>query len=253
MSDDFSLVGAVALVTGAVGALGSDIARALSRAGAAVAVHHLDQPDEATALAEELSAHGYGATVVSGDVTSPSDARTMVEATEAVLGPLTLLVNNAGIIDERPLLEMPLEVWQRTIDVDLTGVFVMCQAVLAGMQHRPGSSIVNVASQVPFKGGPNLASYAAAKGGVVGLTRALAREFGPGVRVNAIAPGPLTTPMTAPYTDDEEWVRARVANLVDQRLGDTAEVAPSVVFLASPAGRLYLGQTLHVNGGGVMA
>lgn len=251
--NDFSLDGAVALVTGAVGALGADIARALSRAGAAVAVHHLDQPEEAERLAAELRESGPGATCVGGDVTSPDDARAMVAAAERDLGPLTILVNNAGIMDERPLLEMPLEVWQRTIDVDLTGVFVMCQAALAGMQHRPGSSVVNVASQVPFKGGPNLASYAAAKGGVVGLTRALAREFGPDVRVNAIAPGPLTTPMTAPYTDDPEWVAARTANLVDRRLGDTAEVAPTVVFLASPAGRLYLGQTLHVNGGGVMA
>jgi 3-oxoacyl-[acyl-carrier protein] reductase len=115
-----------------------------------------------------------------------------------------------------------------------------------------GGAIINVASQVPLRGGTGVASYAAAKAGVIGLTRALARELGPRIRVAAIAPGPVESPMTAKHAADPEWVAARVGTLIERRFALPEEVAPSVVFLAAASGTLFHGQTLHVNGGGAL-
>lgn len=246
---DLPLAGRVALVTGAAGSLGSDICRELSRSGANVAVHHLDTPDEAEALAGELRILGASATVVQGDVVR--NANQIVEQTESELGPIDVLVNNAGYMDERPMLETPLEIWQRTLDIDLTGVFLMCQATLAGMVERGRGNIVNVSSQLAFKGGLSVAPYCAAKAGVVGLTRAMAREFGPMIQVTAVAPGPLETPMTQPFAD-KAWLSARTSGLIIGRLGQTDEVAPIVAFLAGDGAALLNGQVIHCNGGGVM-
>jgi 3-oxoacyl-[acyl-carrier protein] reductase len=245
------LEGRVALVTGAAGDLGSALAAALAEAGAHVVVHHLRDPDRAEAVAATVRGHGVTALILEGDVTVPDEVRALVADTERELGPVDILVNNAGLMDEVPFLEMSLERWQRTIDVDLTGVFLCSQEVARGMVARRAGTIINVASQLAFKGARDTVAYSAAKGGVVGFTRALARELGPAVRVNAIAPGPLETAMTAPYADDD-WRAYRTAHMIAGRLGDAAEVAPSVVFLASDGAALFHGQTLHVNGGGVM-
>jgi 3-oxoacyl-[acyl-carrier protein] reductase len=251
MGADRSLDGRVAIVTGAAGDLGSALAIALGQAGAAVVVHHLREPERAEAVCETIRAAGAEALALDADVTVPAEVQAMVAEAERVLGPLDILVNNAGVMDEGPLLETTLEAWKRTIDVNLTGVFICTQAVIGGMAERGSGAVVNVASQLAFKGARDTASYCASKGGVVGFTHALAREFGPAVRVNAVAPGPLETSMTGPFATPE-WRAYRTAHMVSGELGDPADVAPAVVFLASDAAALFHGQTLHCNGGGVM-
>ncbi|MBB3042885.1 SDR family oxidoreductase [Nocardioides sp. LMS-CY] len=248
----FDLTGRTALVTGGAGGLGREMVAALAAAGARVAIHHLGQQDEARELAEKLRGDGAEVAVVEGDVTSWDEAAAFVAATEDALGPIDVLVNNAGYMTAGRITEMTLEQWSRTIDVDLTGVFVVSRHVLVGMLERGSGAIVNVSSQLAYKGAEDFASYCAAKAGVLGLTRAMAREVGPQVRVNAIAPGPITTPMTD-ASFDEELTRARTASLVAGRMGLAHEVAPSVVFLASEAASYIHGQTIHVNGGGVLS
>lgn len=245
------LAGGRVMVTGAPGDLGSALCRAIAAAGAGVVVHHLGTPDAAHELVEELRGLGVRADGIEGDVSDPDRVRAMVTELE-VSGPLTGLVNNAGIMDEQPFLETTLQSWQRTLDVDLTGVFLMSQEVGRRMATRGSGAIVNISSQLAYKGGLNVVAYCAAKAGVLGLTRAMARELGPAVTVNAVAPGPLETAMTSPYADGE-WLAVRTRPLVTQRLGQPEEVAPAVVFLLSTEAALFHGQTLHPNGGGVMA
>ncbi|WP_341359204.1 SDR family oxidoreductase [Georgenia sp. M64] len=245
-----ALAGKVVLVTGATGGIGSATAHAAATAGARVAVHHLRDAERADALAAALP--GAGHVVVEADVTDPGDVEAMVGAVVDRAGALDVLVNNAGIMEDQPFLTMDLTDWRRTTSVDLDGVFLCCRHAGARMWEGDGGVIVNVASQLAFKGAAGYAPYVAAKAGVVGLTRSLARELGPRVRVCAIAPGPVDSPMTAPY-QDMAWIAERTAPLVAGRLADPAEVAAAIVFLASDAASLMHGQTLHANGGGVLA
>ncbi|WP_053207216.1 SDR family NAD(P)-dependent oxidoreductase [Jiangella muralis] len=244
------LTGEVALVTGATGALGAAICRDLARAGADVAVHHLDEPEAARALADELAAFGVRTTTVAADVTSWDQAGAAVSAVGHSLGTITVLVNNAGFMEPVRIVDSSLADWRRTLGVDLDGVFVVTRHVLPGMLETHGR-IVNVSSQLAFKGAVDYVAYATAKAGVLGFTKALAREVGPRVRVNAIAPGPIDTPMVRPYATPD-WVDARTRDSVTARLGTPEEIGPAVVFLAGPGAELMHGQTLHLNGGGVM-
>lgn len=249
---DLPLAGRTVLVTGALGGLGAPIVDALAAAGARVAVHHLGQRDEAERAVGELRGRGTDALAVQADVTDWNQVERMVADIEAGLGPVDVLVNNAGFMAPGRLVEMTLEQWNRTIDVDLTGVFLVSRHVLPGMLARGSGVVVNMSSQLAFKGAHDYTSYCAAKAGVVGLTRAMAREVGPVVRVNAIAPGPIDTEFIRPWKTDE-WVAERTRDSVAGRLGRPEEIAPAVVFLASPGASLLHGQTLHLNGGGVMA
>lgn len=246
------LAGRTALVTGALGAIGSAIVDDLGAAGASIGLHHLGQSDEAARRVAELRDRGIRAHAVEADVRDWDRAAAMVSELEDELGPVEILVNNAGYMTPAGFTEMSLEEWQRTIDVDLTGVFVCSRQVVPGMARRGGGVIVNVSSQLAFKGARDYTSYCAAKAGVIGLTRAMARELGPAIRVNAVAPGPVDTPFIAPWAT-EEWRTERTRDLVTGRLAEAREVAPAVTFLASPGGSLLHGQTLHINGGGVMA
>jgi 3-oxoacyl-[acyl-carrier protein] reductase len=247
----FDLSGRTALVTGAVGGLGREMVAALARAGARVAIHHLGQDAEAKELAHAVNATGGRTTVVEGDVTAWDEAAGFVSVAENNLGPIDILVNNAGFMAAGKITETTLQQWRKTIDVDLTGVFIVSRHVLPGMLDRGHGIIINLSSQLAYKGAADFASYCAAKAGVLGLTRAMAREVGPTVRVNAIAPGPITTPMTE-ESFDEELARERTAGLVARRMGEAQEIAPAVVYLASDASAYMHGQTLHLNGGGVM-
>lgn len=248
----FDLTGRTALVTGAAGGLGQEMVRALAAAGARVAVHHFGQQEEAEQLVAELHETGSAAVVVDGDISDWESAAAFVTAAESALGPIDVLVNNAGMMEERRFVDMDLADWRRTLAVDLDGVFITCRQVVPGMLERGHGVIINVSSQLAYKGAADFASYAAAKAGVLGLTRAMARELGPVIRVNAIAPGPITTPMTA-ASFDEELTRARTADLVAGRMGRADEIAPAVVYLASQAATFMHGQTVHLNGGGVMS
>lgn len=245
------LAGEVAMVTGAVGALGSAICRDLARAGADVVVHHLRQDDEAVALCRELEALGVRALALSADVTDWDEVGAAVQQVHDQLGPIGILVNNAGWMESRRLVDTDLAQWRRTMSVDLDGVFVVTRHVVPGMVERGRGRIVSVSSQLAYKGATDFVAYCTAKAGVLGFTRALAREVGPAVRVNAIAPGPIDTPMVTPHATPE-WVHVRTRDSVIGRLGTPDEIGPAVVFLVGPGAELFHGQTLHLNGGGVL-
>lgn len=245
------LQGRTALITGAAGGIGSAIAREFRRAGAHVALTDrnrsmvdrlLEQPDFAS------GATGYGA-----DLSDAPDVDRMVHATTADYGRVDILVNAAGILEPVPFLEMDLATWDRTMDVNLRSVFLVTRAVVPAMVEAQWGRIINIASQMGQKGGEQRTHYSAAKAGVLGFTKALARELGRhNVLVNAIAPGPIETPLIAGMSPEDR--RRRAAELPLRRFGTAAEVAPSALLLASePAGNLYVGQTLGPNSGDVMA
>lgn len=245
------LSGKTALVTGAVGALGVEICRSLVREGANVVVHHLDQPDEADQLCHELGRRGVRSEAVSADISDWGSVEEALAQTRAALGPIDILVNNAGWMESRRMLDTDLDSWRQTMSVDLDGVFVVTRLLLPELIEREGR-IVNVSSQLAYKGARDFVAYCTAKAGVLGFTRALAREVGPGVRVNAIAPGPIDTPMVTPHATPE-WVAERTRDSVLGRLGTPGEIGPAVAFLVGPGAELIHGQTLHLNGGGVLS
>lgn len=193
-----------------------------------------------------------GSTVTTADLivdgTDEQPVRVMAEAA----GSVDVLINSAGILTESPMVEMSLAQWQRTSDVDLTGVFLACRYVVPRMVERGWGRVVNIASQLGIKGRVGMTHYSAAKAGVLGFTKALAQEVAPhGVLVNAIAPGPIDTPLVAGMSDD--WKTAKRAELPLGRFGTPDEVAPTAVLLASdPGGNLCVGQTLGPNSGDVM-
>jgi 3-oxoacyl-[acyl-carrier protein] reductase len=241
------LVGRTALVTGGASGIGRAVAAAFAREGARTVV--LDQDADA---ARKAAAELAGEAGVGADVADEAAVRSAVTEAQDVLGRIDVLVNSAGILTQSPLIDMSLAQWQQTIDVDLTGVFLMCRAVVPGMVGRGFGRVVNIASQLALKGGTSLSHYSAAKAGVIGLTKSLALEVaGNGVLVNAIAPGPIETPLVEGISAD--WKTAKQAELPLGRFGKPEEVAPTAVLLASsPGGDLYVGQTLGPNSGDVM-
>jgi 3-oxoacyl-[acyl-carrier protein] reductase len=244
------LEGRVALVTGGARGIGRAIATAFSEEGAAVAVADLDQ-QEASATAARIVAAGGQAVAIGGDLTDPARAEQIVAETVSALGGLHVLVNNAGIGTSCPVLEMSVETWQRMLDHNLSSVFYCTRAALPHLVERRYGRIINIASQLALKGGVELAHYCAAKAGVLGLTKALARELAPyGITVNAIAPGPVETDMLAALSD--QWRAAKLAELPMGRFGRPDEIAPTAVLLASEDGAYYTGSTLNVSGGDVM-
>ncbi len=175
----------------------------------------------------------------------------MFETIEAQ-GPLDLLVNNAGVILEKPFLETSEADWARVLGVDLAGVYRCCRHALAQMQPRRSGAIVNVASDLGFLGREQYAAYCTAKAGVIGLTRSLAREFAvDGIRINGVAPGPIATAMVSPEHMSDEWMAKELA-IPMARLGTPEEVAAAIVFLLSPQASYFTGQLLGPNGGSWM-
>lgn len=248
----FDLSDRVVLVTGGSRGIGAAIARAAGAAGADVAVSYLDRPDEAEAVADQIRDQGRQAVAIRADLERADDCRGLVAAVELELGTIDALVNNAGVMPESRFLEISDEEWAQVISVDLTAAFVCTQAVLPGMLRRGSGSIVMISSRLGQIGWPGVAHYAAAKAGLLGLTKSLAREFGPsGIRVNAVAPGPVLTEMSAKMLGGEEG-RQRGADLPAGRLVLPEEVAETVMFLLSDAATMYHGQTLNPNGGGHM-
>jgi len=246
----FSLNGDVALVTGAASGIGRAIAQAIAASGAAVGLVDLtEQTSEETA--NEISGSGGRAVSIAADVTDLAQLRAAVERTEAAFGPLTLAVNSAGIANAAPAETMSLEQWQRVYDVDVTGVFLSCQAEGEAMLRNGRGSIVNISSMsgTIANRGLQQVHYNSAKAAVSHLTRSLAVEWvDRGVRVNSVSPGYTATPMNT---------RPEMVDLVAQfskeipmgRYAEPEEIAGPVVFLLSPAARYCTGVDLLVDGG----
>lgn len=245
------LTGKVAVVTGAASGIGQAIASLYASEGARVALLDLsvDRLAESVALCEAagatVSAHAV-------DVSDSGSVRLAMDAVVLAHGGINILVNSAGILDETPLLEMSSETFDRTIAVDLKGIFTACRWAAPVMVAGGGGRIINIASQLGIKGGVGLTHYAAAKAGVIGFTKSLALELAPhNVLANVIAPGPIFTPLVDGLS--EEWKAAKQAELPIGRFGYANEVAPTALLLASdPGGNLYTGQTLGPNSGDVM-
>ncbi len=240
----------MALVTGAARGIGKAIAMALARHGADVAVNYLTHKDQANGVAEAVRGLGCRSLAVHGDVSKELDVRRFVEEAVAALGPIDILVNNAGIASSCTLQQMSLAEWQRTIDVDLTGVFLVTREVVPSMIARRAGRIINISSVSAqnFKLVMGLVHYCAAKGGVISFTRALAHELAPhGITVNSIAPGTTLTEIAAHR--GQEWRRRRNAEVPLGRAALPDEIAFTTVLLASTAGGFYAGQVLCPNGG----
>lgn len=236
-----------AIVTGAGSGIGRAIAIKLAAEGYNVLVNDF-RLDAARSVAEEI---GINARAAAGDVSLEADVAAMVSAAEAAFGPITHLVNNAGFVHQARFVDLTPADFDRMIAVHLRGTFLCIRAVLPGMLAQKTGVIVNIASQLGQIGGIELAHYAAAKAGIIGMTKSIAREVSAkGVRVNAVAPGPINTPLVRSLSED--WQRAKAAELPLGRFGEPEEIAATVAFLCSPAAALFVGQTLGPNSGDVM-
>lgn len=240
----------IAIVTGAGAGIGKAVALRLAKEGAQVTVQDLSF-DAAAATAQDIINAGGKAVAIAGDVSVASDVDAAIAACYDAFGAPSLMVNNAGIVQQVRLEAMEDADWDRMVAVHLRGTYLFCRRVLGPMLEVGSGVIVNIASQLGQIGGVELVHYSAAKSGIIGLTKALAREVSAqGVRVNAVAPGPINTELVR--TLSEDWRRSKAAELPLGRFGEPEDVAATVAFLASEDAKIYVGQTLGPNSGDVM-
>jgi glucose 1-dehydrogenase len=244
--DGVELAGRVAIVTGAATGIGRAIAARLAADGAKVAINYRGSTDEAQALDEQLP----DSLAVQADISKPDEVQAMVDRVERELGPPTILVNNAGVERQQPLLELELANWELTLGVNLTGAFLCLQACARSMVKSGGGSIVNISSVHEDVAFPGYAAYCAAKGGLRMLMRDAAVELAEhGIRVNNVAPGAIATPINAKTLNDPAKVE-RLKQLIPlQRVGTPEDVAEVVAFLASDRSSYVTGSTYYVDGG----
>jgi 3-oxoacyl-[acyl-carrier protein] reductase len=243
----FDLTDRTALITGATGGIGAAIARAMHAKGAVVAISGR-RGDMLDALAGQLAGRVH---VFACDIASNEEAEALVPAAEQAMGHLDILVNNAGVARDQLLIRMKDEDWNQVLAIDLTAAFRLARAAVRGMMRRRFGRIIGIASVVGVTGNAGQANYAAAKAGMIAMTKSLAQEVASrGVTVNAIAPGFIETAMTDALTEKQkESILARVPA---GRLGDPDDIAAGAVYLASNEGAYVTGQTLHINGGMAM-
>ncbi len=240
----------VALVTGAGSGIGRAIAEKLAKDGERVVVNDLNG-ETADEVVARIKGSGGEAAPAPGDVSDAGAVQRVVEAAREAYGSPEILVNNAGFGQQKRFVDLTVEDFDRMIAVHLRGTFLCTRAVLPEMLSQGYGIIVNVASQLGQIGGVELCHYSSAKAGIIGLTKALAREVSAqGVRVNAVAPGPINTDLVLGLS--EEWRNAKAADLPLGRFGEPWEVAETVAFLATDGAALYVGQTLGPNSGDVM-
>ena len=246
-----SLEGQVAIVTGASRGIGAAIADTLAEAGAAVAGTATTE-DGAAAIAARLAGSPASCAGEVLDVNDPDGAEALVSRVAESLGVPTVLVNNAGITRDQILMRMKEDDWDAVLETNLRSVFRLSKACLRGMMKARQGRIISIASVVGSMGNAGQTNYAAAKAGMMGFSRSLAREIGSrGITVNVVAPGFIDTDMTRAL--DEKQREALLRDIPLQRLGDVRDIAAAVLFLASEQGGYVTGQTLHVNGGMYMA
>ncbi len=242
------LDGRVAIVTGAATGLGRGIAMLYAAEGADVAVLDLNGPGAET-VARAIAATGRRSIGIAVDVGDEQAVEAAIAQAVEALGPPDILVNNAGIATVSLLDQMSTAMWDQMLRVNLTSVFFCTRAVLPHMKARHYGRIVNISSQLAHKGGEGMAHYAAAKAGILGLTRSLAYEVTPhGIAVNAICPGPIDTDMRLP----PEWAAKKQGELVIGRQGRVEEIAPTALLLATENAAFYVGATFNPNGGDIM-
>jgi 3-oxoacyl-[acyl-carrier protein] reductase len=247
-----SLAGRVVLVTGSSRGIGAEIAVAAASEGASVAVHYVRALDKGSKTLDRVRAAGAEGEAFRADVADGAQAEALVGEVLDRFGRIDGLVNNAGLTQVSPFLEITPEVWDAVIRTDLSAAFHTCRAALPSMLERGSGSIVNIASRLGQMGIAETAAYSAAKAGLIGLTRSLAREVGQrGVRVNAVAPGVVITDMTTDLVESEEG-RRRMRDMALGRFGRAEEIADTVIFLLSDRSSLFTGQTLNPNAGGYM-
>jgi 3-oxoacyl-[acyl-carrier protein] reductase len=244
MSQFMSLEGKVALVTGASRGIGKAIAELFVERGATV-IGTATSESGAQAISAYLGDNGKGLAL---NVTDAESIETVLKAINDEFGAIDILVNNAGITRDNLLMRMKDDEWSDILDTNLTSIFRMSKAVLRGMMKKRNGRIINVGSVVGTMGNAGQANYAAAKAGVIGFTKSMAREVASrGVTVNTVAPGFIETDMTKALNDEQR--AATLAQVPAGRLGDPREIASAVAFLASPECAYITGETLHVNGG----
>ncbi len=244
----------VALITGASSGIGRATAKALGRQGVRVGVNYCKNQVGAEQAAETIRKAGSEALVIRADVTRNADVVAMVEAVRKEWGRIDILVNNAGdLLARRTLADMSEEYWDQIMALNLKSAFLCVRAVWEGMAARKTGCIINVSSIAARNGGgPGAAAYAAAKGALLTYTKSLAKELAPhGIRVNGIAPGVIATPYHERHSPGEVFQRF-IASIPLGRAGTAEEIADVIVFLASPAARYIIGETIEVNGGMLM-
>jgi len=246
-----SLAGRNALITGAATGIGRATALLFAQAGARVIVNHLRKPSLAQAVVDEIVGKGGQAVSLEADVSQAGDTQRLCTLATAAFGSIDMLVNNAGILQEKPFLDTTEDDWDRMIATDLKSVFLMCRAVLPCMVGQGSGIVINIASDLGILGRAQYAPYCAAKAGVIGLTRSLALEFAPTIRVNAIAPGPVNTTMVSLQSMSAESIKKEL-DIPLHRFADPEEIAATALFLASDHARFFCGQVLSPNGGSVM-
>ena len=245
------LAGKIALITGATRGIGSAIALQLGKAGATV-VGTATSPAGAETISKALTEAGIKGAGVTLNVTDAAQIDAVLADITQRFGDIGILVNNAGITRDNLLLRMKDAEWDDTLATNLKAVFRLSKAVLRGMMKARGGRIINISSVVGATGNAGQANYAAAKAGMIGFSKSLAREIGSrNITVNCVAPGFIDTDMTRSLTDDQR--KALLGQIPLGRLGEAADVAAAVVFLASPGAAYITGATLHVNGGMHMA
>jgi glucose 1-dehydrogenase len=241
----------VAIVTGAGTGIGKAIAERFAQEGAAVVIDYVGKPDNAAQVVQQIEGAGGKALAVEADVSQQEQVQNLIEQTVQKFGRLDILVNNAGVETKIPFLELPLEVWSRTIAIDLTGPFLCAQAAAKRMVQQGGAGrIINISSVHEDMPMPTNAAYCAAKGGLRMFMRTICVELAPhGITVNNIGPGAIDTPMDAPLKAHPEMMKALLAEIPVGRMGKPEEIAGLATYLASDEAGYVTGSTYFIDGG----